>query len=439
MKENILWQIPPATLQLLKEIPTDKPVVMLLRHSVRPPLPPEGENFSVPLTEEGVRLARELGQRLCGRLRSLRTSPFVRCMETARALLDGAGADLPIAPDKLLGEPGIFIVDRQVALQHWQERGHKGMMAHLAQEDKPLPGMAAPEAAARFLVHHMLSASGTEPGCHVFVTHNSIITVAVARLLGKPLGADAWPWFLEAAFFWRVGETLHIAYRDHRTGRRGPLCGFDELDVVEFARREVAATVGPVLSARFFLAGGAFKTLLTGKPPRDLDLWAPSEPDREVLISSLLARGAKRLGERPFADAFEIGGRVVEILHKTEPATLEERLGRFDLGLSAVGVEHLPGGQWRAVIHPLARESVQRRQVLLLKPLVSWKYALATLERMYRYGRELGYAVPEEEVAEIWRVFDSQPREMQQGMIERFDRTALGGDGVHEEALRRLR
>lgn len=51
------------------------------------------------------------------------------------------------------------------------------------------------------------------------------------------------------------------------------------MDVIEFARREVARTVGLGSGARFFLAGGAFKSLLTGRPPRDLDLWAPSVED----------------------------------------------------------------------------------------------------------------------------------------------------------------
>ena len=96
------------------------------------------------------------------------------------------------------------------------------------------------------------------------------------------------------------------------------------------ARREVAATVGLDTGARFFLAGGAFKSLVTGLPPRDLDLWAPSERDRELLVSALLKRGANAMSPRPFAQAFEINGRVVEVPRKVEPNTLTERLGRFD-------------------------------------------------------------------------------------------------------------
>ncbi len=212
-----------------------------------------------------------------------------------------------------------------------------------------------------------------------------------------------------------------------------------ERDVIDFAQREVAKTLGPEVDARFFLAGGAFKALLTGLPPRDLDLWAPSARDRDILLATLAEQGARRLDARPFADAFAAGERIVELPHKIEPDTLEERLARFDIALSAVGAEHLPGGNWRAVIHPLAHASVERRQVLLLKPLVNWKYALATLERMRRYARELGYSIPSEEEAEVWTVFEAQPDDMKEGMLARFELTAMGGYGVHTEASCRLR
>lgn len=155
------------------------------------------------------------------------------------------------------------------------------------------------------------------------------------------------------------------------------------------------------------------------------------------MIEALNQRGARRLAQRPSADAFESDERVVEVTHQVGPGVLEERLARFDIALSAVGTEHFPGGGARAVIDPRALESVERREVLLLKPLVNWKYALTTLERMRRYGAELGFVVPRGEEAEVWRIFDSQSPELRQGMLDRLERTGLGAYGVHEEASRR--
>ena len=79
-------------------------------------------------------------------------------------------------------------------------------------------------------------------------------------------------------------------------------------------------------------------------------------------------------------------------------------------------------------------ESVRRREVLLLEPLVNWKYALTTVERMRRYARELGYSVAPEEEAKAWCVFHEQPDDVRAGMLDRFLRTARGGHGVLEEA-----
>ena len=431
-------QIPPSVLRLLERAPTDRAVVVLLRHSVRGHLPPGDAGYVLPITEVGRRLALELGSLLRGRLRTLHTSPLLRCVQTAQALAEGAGVGLAVVPNRLLGDPGVFVLDGRRAWANWEQLGHEGVMRHLVNETAALSGMARPDEAARFLVQSMLAQAASRPGVHVFVTHDSLVTATAARLLGRVLGVDDWPWYLEGAFFWSEEDGVHAAYRDGEAIHPGPLCGLAEADVAELARREIAATVGLGSGARFFLAGGAFKSLLTGRPPRDLDLWAPSEHDRALLLAALRVRGARPAGARPFADAFEVAGRVVEVPHKTEPDTLSRRLARFDIGLSAVGVEHRPDGAWSVMVHPLALESVRRREVRLLKPLVNWKYALTTLERMRRYAVELSFSVPADEEAEVWRVFEAQDAELRAGLIERYRRTGAGGFGIMEEVACRF-
>ena len=294
--------------------------------------------------------------------------------------------------------------------------------------------MARPPEAARFLVHHMLSTMKSRPGIHVFVTHDSLVTATAAQVLGVRIEPDEWPWYLEGAFFWSKGDKLSGAYRQYENeGITTPLCGLTEAHIIEFARREIAATVGLESSVRFFLAGGAFKTLLSGRPPRDLDFWAPSQRDRDLLSRRLFDRGARASDSTAFAAAFTLHGRIIEVPHKVEPPTLEERLGHFDIALSAVGVEHGSDGTWRAVIHPLAHESVRQRRVLLLKPLVNWKYALTTLERMRRYADELNFESPREEEEEVWRVISQQPAEIRSGLIDRYKRTGTGSYGVWAE------
>ena len=86
MTRMIEWQIPPSIPRWIGEAPTDRPVVLLLRHSVRDDLPPEEAGYTLPITEIGRQLGRELGASLASRLRTLRTSPLNRCVQTAEVL-----------------------------------------------------------------------------------------------------------------------------------------------------------------------------------------------------------------------------------------------------------------------------------------------------------------------------------------------------------------
>ena len=432
------WRIASWMVPTLDQAPRDRPVVLLLRHSVRGDLPPGDAGYTLPITDIGRKLGHELGGILGDRLRTLHASPILRCVQTAEVLREGAAAYCPVVRDRFLGDPGVYVLDERAG-QAWAERGHDSVMANLVSDADPFPGMARADEAARFLVQHMLAAASDAPGIHVFVTHDSLVTATAARLLKQPLGKGDWPWYLEGAFFWHAEDGLHTAYRDFEAVRnnREPLCPLEEIEVTEFARREVAATVGFDSRARFFLAGGAFKALLTGQPPRDIDFWAPSTQDRKALIKALHLKGARPLPPPPFADAFEIGDRVVEVPHEIGPTSLDGRLRCSDITLAAIGVECRPNEQWDARIHPLAHLSLQRREVLLLKPLVNWKYALTTLERMYRYSEELNLEIPSEEVAHIWRVYGRQPPEERERMIERYRRTGTGGYDIAEEAIDR--
>ena len=441
MTGTIHWRIPPSMLPILDRLPCNRPVVLLLRHSVRGHLPSGNAGYTLPITDVGQQLGHELGAILGDRLCTLNTSPILRCVQTAEVLRDGAGIGIPVVRDNFLGDPGIYVLDIKRAGKVWKDLGHESLMAHLVSSNEPLSGMARPDEAARFLVRHMFAVANRTPGIHVFVTHDSLVTATAARLLKRPLGKDDWPWYLEGTFFWYDKDGLHTAYRDVEGIRsdQDPLCHFKETDVIEFARRETAATFGFDFGARYFLAGGAFKTLLTGRPPKDLDIWAPSAEDRNALIKVLNVKGTRLLPSPLFADAFDIQNRVIEVPHEIGPLTLEDRLRYSDIAISAIGVEYRPNEQWVAYIHPSAQLSLHRREVLLLKPLINWKYALTTLERMYRYAAELNFEIPSEEVEHIWNVYDDQVQEEQKRMIKRYLRTGKGGYNIAEEAACRSR
>lgn len=206
--------VPPSMFHWLAAVPADRPVALLLRHSVRDELPRDDVGYELPLNPLGVRLACDLGAAMQGRVRSLHASPVSRCVQTARLIGEAAGVTLDPVEDRMLGDPGAYVTDRHLAGRNWLAMGSRGIMEHLAFRDEPLPGTEQPDAGARKLVRHMLMVAFDEPGLHVFVTHDILLSTTAARFLGAPQGPEPWPRYLEGAFFWRDESGLNAAYRD---------------------------------------------------------------------------------------------------------------------------------------------------------------------------------------------------------------------------------
>ncbi len=206
--------IPYSVLNGLKKIPADHPVALLLRHAERGALPPNDVGYELPITQFGMQHSYELGKRLSGRIKGIKSSPVFRCIQTAEQICQGAGVDIPIEHDRALGDPSIYVTSPELAWRNWQKMGNEGVMQHMATADHALPGMAHPDEAARALVEHMLTLAGDKKGIHVFVTHDIIVSATAARILGAASRENSWPQYLEGAYFWKKTGALHAIYRD---------------------------------------------------------------------------------------------------------------------------------------------------------------------------------------------------------------------------------
>lgn len=203
------------TLRLIQSVPADCPVALLIRHSARDDIPDGGTGMELPINDLGVRLCQELGNQLAGRIRTARSSPVLRCVQTGELLCRSAGAGDKVTMDKRLGAPGVYVLDEEVAWHNWQALGNEGVIEHLVSGGGALPGMADAAEAAIGLVDHLLESAGCEPGLHLFISHDSIVAPTVARVLGQRLCRSRWPEYLDAAAFWRNQEgRVMVAYRE---------------------------------------------------------------------------------------------------------------------------------------------------------------------------------------------------------------------------------
>lgn len=187
----------------------------LIRHAERGPIPLGEAGNDVPLVPSGERAAWVLGASFGSTLGSVRTSPVLRCVQTADAILAGAGlADRPVA-DVRLGAPGVYVTDPRLAWPHWERLGNRGVMAALVAGER-LSGLAEPGTAARQLLAHMLNTPDLGTGVHVWVTHDAVLAPTVAHLLGIRNIEYVLPEFLEPLVILPGASSVLLTWRDRR-------------------------------------------------------------------------------------------------------------------------------------------------------------------------------------------------------------------------------
>ena len=215
---------------VLGTLPTDSPVVLLLRHAHRHDIPNGEVGTHVGLTPEGEHRATWLGQWLGARIVAVRSSPVGRCVRTAECLLKGAGLNLGIVHDPLLGDPGCFSEQGDVAWQSFLTLGTEGVYLAQLQNSQPLEGFRP----THIGVDLLLSAVPDEmapPGIHVWVTHDAILGILLAAC-AKRTTLTPWPGFLEGLWLVRRGpEVRLIGYGLHlRRQLHGPDLDQDHRD-----------------------------------------------------------------------------------------------------------------------------------------------------------------------------------------------------------------
>lgn len=217
--QPILGRLHPALIPSLTALPDHLPVSLLTRHSIRE----EGQNrfatYDVPLTPEGVALARAWGHCLTRPLHGLYSSPVGRCVATAEAMAEGAGLTLPVTLHTRLVEPGSYVQDmNQVGGLFFKLGPVAFANKHLRNEVR---GVLSPRQGAQHLVQHLRDGQGEAGTLSVHVTHDTILAAFIYFLREEPvLEQDHWPWMMEGAFVWFEDDAVHWLWRGER-GARG--------------------------------------------------------------------------------------------------------------------------------------------------------------------------------------------------------------------------
>lgn len=205
-------------LDSLQMLPADQGVHLLTRHSVREQASNGFADYRLALTEEGVQMARDWGQLLGRPLECVTSSPVGRCVDTAKAMMEGAceagwlAAPLPIEQSTVLVEPGCYVEDINAAVPHFMRLGAlRFINHHLA---NGIEGLLSPLAGRDKLLGFLRARQPPPSKLALHVTHDTIIMAFVAELMGwSEVSSAHWPWMMEGVWLWFAGDELHWIWR----------------------------------------------------------------------------------------------------------------------------------------------------------------------------------------------------------------------------------
>lgn len=182
------------TLAAISAAPSDRPVAVIMRHSVRYPILDDESVYTAALTPEGVRLAEELGEKIAKMrpIRQIVTNFVGRCQQTAEAIARGAGYTGQVTQNLRISHP--FIEPAWEALPiAW-------------------PKDAPPVQVTALLT--LVTNGGHQPGViDVYVTHDTIVGALAGYLMGEEFDSSNWPNYLEGVLLWRDGAHLFAHWR----------------------------------------------------------------------------------------------------------------------------------------------------------------------------------------------------------------------------------
>lgn len=166
-------------IEFREELLHQKSFLLFIRHAEKVINPEEPEDVHVPLSKKGILQSQEFGKKLeelFGKIEIgvIKTSPIQRCISTAQNIINRQHCETPIIPSKILGDPGVFVADDQLAYQNFIDLGVKQVIEALYAE-KTLAGMRTIKEGVQLLLNEMNNDLKNCDGMIIYITHDAIL------------------------------------------------------------------------------------------------------------------------------------------------------------------------------------------------------------------------------------------------------------------------
>lgn len=189
-------------------------IIALIRHAERSQAEIKTMQQDLHLTQWGRNSSRLLGEKLKGLpIESIYTSPIDRCVDTCKEMILGFCPTIPISTSTVLGDPGPFTADCDLAGPIFQKTPLIDIIKNLAKGDH-ISGMRTITEGTRIFLDYALS---REDKIAIMVSHDAIISWIALFFMEKKEVEEMIPNFLEGLYL-EVNEEkkLIVHYKDLR-------------------------------------------------------------------------------------------------------------------------------------------------------------------------------------------------------------------------------
>lgn len=196
---------------------------LLIRHAERNPAVEKVHDIIEPLNENGEKIAVELGEKLRPYAKNLRifSSPVGRCIQTAKAILQGFGEEENIIESTYLGEPGPFVIDREKGLIAFTKLYSCHKVVEMQCNNESLDGFRSKKDGAEYLANFVCSQlkESDLDTILIFISHDACLAPVLSYFTGEIFRKGYWLDFLDGAiiqqsdekcFFERNGKSYEI-------------------------------------------------------------------------------------------------------------------------------------------------------------------------------------------------------------------------------------
>lgn len=202
--------------QAASDVPFNKNMKIIFRHSIRSAIIDAKRQHEAMLTGEGEQLARSFGANIKEKLGFVASSPSPRCIQTVKEILRGNNCDKEIAIcDVALINPQTK--DKKLAGELFLSRKAIDIIEGLA-NNKDMGGLWSLKHAVKVMIDYLFSTGGDEGAVDLYCTHDFQMALLYAYFFDyaktkESIINNKWPMMMEGAVLYGERDNFFIAWR----------------------------------------------------------------------------------------------------------------------------------------------------------------------------------------------------------------------------------